>query len=1002
MAEPSNPHNVEGENPEQPVVSADEDEDDDVDVPGGGLPVLKWSKGSFKTLMATVQMAKDWNATYPQVGDTGADAPAGYITLWADFFNHGNLRLPVTVFVAEVLEYYHLHISQLSSFGMFRIRNFEYTFRAHGLPITVENFRRFYQLTVNTGFFSFTQRHGSLKLMTPPKGVTGWKKRFFYVKACAVYASMSFRNVDVGVSDEDIPVASAKTADWFSRLRPIELKKLDNDQLWILRMILSRPDRKERPVLREQGGADAVGLWRMFEPDFKGQVELIAVELKKGFNLEILKNFRVPSKAVLDAPVPGDARGVLADLGKFEKRVPKKTVEKKTVKKTVRGRGKGSVEGSAAPSSVFEAAGTYQSCSRGYTDYVVVSDTLEGLGVIGSGLAAGGTAVVPPVVGEKRGPEQKAAGGGEPKRRRLQTRRVAPVQKKPAVATESREAGYSFFDIPASPPHTAAAGAGVSKETVAPKEAAAPFVGPVGDPPLEKTVETTADRIFDTVDSSDNLISPDEGDGLNLRFSDAGKQKSDAEVRQQDTEPQKSSVDKGTGSSAGGAGYDGPPIQPGESELEYYYRTYSPGRSMVYHRPPWTVMQGDDISNDHAACKEILGGMGTPFEVERARAAPRELRINQLSSMLVGTSIVANAILEDYKVLGRREEDAARMRAEAEKLVEAARAGAEQLEKDKAAFEKQKQTSEWAAAAQLKQVRTLAKLLADGRKSWNEKMSNERKKWDASWAKQNDILFHARQELTNARAANATLSQEKAAAEAISVKALQAKADALKALGEAKEAGARASKALEEAAEKESRASKALEEANAERIRLGKVVESLQAEVQAREVAVTDLTARVTAAEKRADAAAEAKDALVSSFDQLEADREWLRTHGIARIVEAIMNAPETASGLDLVKERARDAGFKAGYNRCIGHINVLSADGYTDQASGFRDVDTEGRLKAAVTSFYDTPLACVGELDDCLEVADYVDRLRMLYPDVEEEEPAGGAGGDAGTSGTK
>ncbi|TKW73345.1 MAG: hypothetical protein DI543_26975 [Bradyrhizobium icense] len=136
-------------------------------------------------------------------------------------------------------------------------------------------------------------------------------------------------------------------------------------------------------------------------------------------------------------------------------------------------------------------------------------------------------------------------------------------------------------------------------------------------------METTADRIFDTVDSSDNLISPDEGDGLNLRFSDAGKQKSDAEVRQQDAEPQKSPAgEKGSGSSAGGAGYDGPPIQPGESELEYYYRTYSPGRSMVYHRPPWTVMQGDDISNDPAACKEILGGLGTPFEVERARAAP--------------------------------------------------------------------------------------------------------------------------------------------------------------------------------------------------------------------------------------------------------------------------------------------------------------------------------------------------------------------------------------------
>ncbi|KAF5782894.1 hypothetical protein HanXRQr2_Chr11g0501641 [Helianthus annuus] len=945
--------------------------------------VLKWSKGSFKLLMTTVQMADDWDATYPQEGETGADAPAGYITLWADFFNDGNLRLPVTVFVAEVLEYYHLHISQLSPFGMFRIRNFEYTFRAHGLPITVENFRRFYQLTVNTGFFSFTQRHGSLKLMTPPKGVTGWKKKFFYVKACAVYASMSFRNVNVGVSDEDIPVATAKTVDWFSRLRPIELKKLDNNQLWVLRMMLTRPDRKARPVLREKSGVDAVGLWRMFEPDFEGRVELIAVELKKGFNLEILSNFRVPSRAVLDAPVPGDARGILADLGKFEKRIPKKHAEKKPVKKTVRGRGKGRAEGSVAPSSVSEAAGTYRSCYRRYTDYVVVSDTLEGLGVIGSGAAAGGTAAGPPVVGEKRGPEQKAAGGGEPNdgdcRPKGLLRRKRNLR---LLLVKSQDAGYSFFDFPTSPLHTAAAGAGVPKEPVVPKEPAAPYVGPVRDPTVEKTVEKTADQIFDTVDSSDNLISPNEGDGLDLRFSDGGKQKSDAEVRQHDAEPHKSSAgEKGTGSSAGGVGYDGPPIQPGESELEYYYRTYTQGRSTIYHRPPWTVMQGDDISNDPSACKEILGGLGTPFEVERARAAPRELRINQLSTLLVGSSIVANAILEDYKVLGRREEEAARMRAEAEELIKAARAGAEQLEKDRAAFEKQKQTSEWAATAQLKQVRTLAKLLSDERKSWNEKLSNERKKWNESWAKQNDNLFRARQELTNAKAANVALGREKAAAEAIAVKAQQAEAGAIKAFEEAKEAGARAAKALEEAEERESRSSKALEEANAERIRLDKVVASLQAEVQTREVAVTDLTARMTAAEERANVAVEARDALTSSFNQLEADREWMRSHGIAR---AIMDAPETAAGLDLVKQRARDAGFKVGYNRCISHMNVMSVGGVIEERSGFRDVDTEGRLNAAVASFYDTSLSCVEKLDDCLEAADYVDRLRMLYADAE------------------
>uniref|UniRef100_A0A251T0Y7 Uncharacterized protein n=1 Tax=Helianthus annuus TaxID=4232 RepID=A0A251T0Y7_HELAN len=760
------------------------------------------------------------------------------------------------------------------------------------LPITVENFRRFYQLTVNTGFFSFNQRHGSLKLMTPPKGVTGWKKKFFYVKACA-------------------------TVDWFSRLRPIELKKLDNNQLWVLRMMLTRPDRKARPVLREKSGANAVGLWRMFEPDFEGQVDLIPVELRQGFNLEIVGNFRVPKRDVLRAPVPkGEKRyfpTILADLGKFEKRIPKKHVEKKQVKKTTRGRGKEKAEGSVVPPPVSQAA---------------VRLRVELLRA-------------PPVVGKKRETEQKAAGGGEPKRRKLQSKRAAPAQKKPAVATESQDAGFSFFDFPSSPTHTAAADAGVPKEPVVPKEPAAPFVR---DPTVqvEKTVEKTAAHIFDTVDSSDNLISPNEGDGLDLRFSDAGKQKSDAEVRQHGAEPQKASAgEKVTGSSSGGAGYDGPPIQPGESELEYYYRTYTQDRSTAYHRPPWTVLQGGDISNDPSVCKEILGGLGTPFEVERACAAPRELRINQLSTMLVGSSIVANAILEDYKVLGRREEEAARLRAEAEELVKAARA-------------------EWAATAELKQ------------------------------------------ELTNAKAANAALGKEKAPAEAIAVKAQQAEARAVKALEEAKEAEARAAKALEEANERESRSSKALEVANAERTRLDQVVASLQAEVQAREVAVTDLTARVSVAEERANVAVEARDALTSSLQQLEADREWMRSQGIAHIVQAIMDAPETATGLDLVKERARDAGFKAGYSRCIGHMNVMSEGGFTEERSGFRDVDTEGRLNAAVASFYDTSLSCVEKLDGCLEAADYVDRLQMLYADAEEENPAGGGQDGAGTSGTK
>ncbi|KAJ0541450.1 hypothetical protein HanLR1_Chr09g0308041 [Helianthus annuus] len=938
MAEPSNTHNVEGENPEHSsLAAAEEDEDDGGAASGGGLPE----------------------------GDTGVDAPAGYLTPWAEFFYDG-LLLPLTVFVAEVLEFYQIHISQLSPFGMFRIRNFEYTFRALGLEISVPNFRRFYQLTVNTGFFSFNQWYGSPKLMTPPKGITKWKRKFLYVKAVTVHANMTLRNVNEGIPAEDIAIPTAKSVDWFFRLKPIELKRLDNNALWVLRIMLTRPDRKARPILREKSGENAP-LWRMFESTFEGKVELVPCGEREGFNLEIVGNFRVPPRNVLNAPMP---EGNLGVLGKFEVRtVPKKHVDRKQVKKPARGRGKEKPGGSVATPLVWWCGCRWDLCG---------SD---------------------PAGEKKRKPEEKAAGAGEIKRRRIQTKRSTGVtQKKPAASSGKRFITSDFsslFDAPLSPAHETAADAGVNKEFTG------PFVKVVSEPSVqvEGTGEKVRAQIFDTVDSSNNLITPTDTDDLNLRFSDVGKQKSDAEKHKSPT------AEKVCGSASGGAGYEGPPIQPGESELEYYYRTYTDDRVVAYHRPPWSVLQGDDVSNNPSFCKEILGGVGTSFKVNRARALPRELRVNQLSSMLVGSSIMANSIMEDYQALGRKEEETARLRAEAEELVKAARAGAEQLEKDKAAFEKHKQTEEWAATAELKQVRTLAKLLSDERKSWNEKLSDERKSWKVSWAKQNETLFRVRQELINVKAAKAALGKEKAAAEAVVGKAREAEARAAKALEEAKEVGARAAKALEEAKEREGRVSKALEEANADRTRLNQTVGSLQAEGQSREAMLAEVTARATEAETRASEAAEARDSLTSSFNQLETDREWMRCHGIAHIVRAILDAPEIATGIDVIKQRARYAGFKAGYNRCIGHMNILAQGEYIDERSGFHGVNTEALLEAATASFYDMSISALEKLDECLDAEDYVDRLRMLYAGAEEseEEQAAGDGKDgAGSSGTK
>ncbi|MFS7888817.1 hypothetical protein Hanom_Chr00s000002g01599541 [Helianthus anomalus] len=302
MAEPSNPHTAEGINPDplSPVAA----EEEEGGAPGGGLPVLKLSKAGFDNLITDVQMPQEYGAVYPQEGDTGVDAPAGYVTMWAEFFGDCNLRLPLTVFVADLLEWYKLHISQLSPFGMTRIRNFEYTCRAFDIEPTVGDFWRFYQMTVSMGFFSFHQRDGSPKLMTPPKGITKWKTKVFYIKAAAIGAEVTFRNVTDTIITETISVLKVGVVDWFPRLRVIEWKKLSNTRLWVLRMMLTRMSRKVRAVVREKSGEDAA-LWRMFDPDFKGKVEVVAcADSEEGFNLTISDNFRLPELEAMEVELP--------------------------------------------------------------------------------------------------------------------------------------------------------------------------------------------------------------------------------------------------------------------------------------------------------------------------------------------------------------------------------------------------------------------------------------------------------------------------------------------------------------------------------------------------------------------------------------------------------------------------------------------------------------------------------------------------------------------------
>ncbi|MFS7997285.1 hypothetical protein Hanom_Chr12g01139921 [Helianthus anomalus] len=378
-----------------------------------------------------------------------------------------------------------------------------------------------------------------------------------------------------------------------------------------------------------------------------------------------------------------------------------------------------------------------------------------------------------------------------------------------------------------------------------------------------------AQTIDDTLDPSNNLIYPHDVENRG-----GGKPKSPVAEK-----PKSPVAEQPSGSTVAGTGVEyQPSIHPGETELEFYHRSYAVDRGLDYHRPPWTVMQVDDVSNDPSACRDVLRGLDTPFKVLHARCLPSE--------------------------------------------------------KNRAAFEKLKQTETWAATADLKQVRTLAKLLSDERKGWRE-----------ACARENEKLFRVHQELNNLKAANAALLKEKATAEAA-----------------AKEA--------------EARGAKVLEEADADRSKLNKAVEDLKVEVQNRVPILEEVTARVTEAETRARHAEE--------------------------IVGTILDAPENASDVNELKEHAQQAGFKAGYNECLSHVNPFYKSIFTDERSGFHGIDAEALYATAVDEYNNLSISAIEDIEKCLEAEDYMDLLRLLYERPEEEESAGGAKEDAGTSCTK
>lgn len=124
-------------------------------------------------------------AVHPEVPEADAsiaDFPEGKIGVYTRFFEYANQRVPISLFLSVVLNFYRLHISQLHCIGTAKITNFEVNCLLLAINATINLFCAFYHTTWSHGWVSFAKRAGRLQCYTEKvDSLRNWRERFFWV-----------------------------------------------------------------------------------------------------------------------------------------------------------------------------------------------------------------------------------------------------------------------------------------------------------------------------------------------------------------------------------------------------------------------------------------------------------------------------------------------------------------------------------------------------------------------------------------------------------------------------------------------------------------------------------------------------------------------------------------------------------------------------------------------------------------------------------------------------
>uniref|UniRef100_A0A251TK96 Putative transposase (Putative), gypsy type n=1 Tax=Helianthus annuus TaxID=4232 RepID=A0A251TK96_HELAN len=1049
----------------------------------GPVPVLRWDLGLFEQIVRSFRFPPEWDARYPAQGQTAADAPPCYITLYEDFFLQGNFRLPATNFLGSILSYYRFHISQMSPPGMVRVRHFEFLCQSHGIEPSVDKFRSFYQLQRTMGFFSFASRGAAKKiLLNPPKSFHDWKPKFFFIREEVVPVAMTFREWTEAIPKEDLTIP--KTALWYQQLTPTPNRVFGESVLVAAKMSDQwSPNSRDVPVLKL--GDQEAQLYQAAFSTFGGSMGVRPLrddeeswydQIRGNFMFPAADAFASPPTATEGAqyPKPRPLRsvtlagketfylssdesvgsssgelsswskifaGVLRDLGIDPEEKKKKPVKKKKkAEPEVTSKGTG-------PSRATTAAGkgTLRLRQRDLDDYVIISDSHEGLsyaakgktgagGSKSSGSAgsrnpeAGATPSFPEdeeveeedaaaqLIGRKRGRSEATTAVasaptsvvipviGKTSRLRSLYQFSPEIKKKtPEKAVTFSEAGVKRPKITVKPTDTAAQDAAKAAEAQRKVEEARKKEEEkkIAEEKKKKEEEKRKEKERKRKEEEEKKRRAEQERLAEVARKQAlEKELSAKKAMDQPLIPPGPEVNKPTntgpvttskgssrfsssGASSGGAGGYNPNVIGAKDTVgDIYYKTYTEEeRGDAPHQAPWSLKQKDTFVEFSPAREWFLNSF-TPAEVHRQRAKPHEMLYRTYILAEANARAANHQIVREWRTMVRERADWEAYRERMLKRIAEFEKSKTAFGEERAKFEADKKAEEWGREGLQKKLHNV-----------EEQLAKEKAEFKRICAQDNDRAYALRQKIVDleAKVAHLTSKVEEAQGEKAAKQQMEVELTAAKVQLSNKDKDLHAKDV--EIAELKRRLNEQIDRC-----------ESLEIDLEAEKVKAADAeearavsTAALNVAQTNYSEAQGIVDTLVS-------EAEWMRTHGVVLVANSILNANELDRAVAALTDAARAVGHRGGYLECADHVEqMLGQEFDTSHCSVTEHADAA--LASAENSYDNLSLPIMELVVESLKKDDWCQRLKAILDppvtvELSDEEPVGDDGGDGDDDG--